>query len=110
MASSQERTMVLLEDIANTEPMDIEARKVGGVMVGKLERENSVMWAFVNREKAHAFLSVAKQRGYYASIQPASPWASAIFSDYNPLDALREDAERIRRAMKRPPLRPPWGR
>ena len=106
----EERTMVLREDILNTEPMDIEARKLGGVLVGTLQRENSAMWAFVNRDSAHDFLFIAKQRGYYASIQPASPWASAIFPSYNPLDALREDAERIRRAFKKPPLRPPWAK
>lgn len=98
-----ERTLVQLEDITNTEPMDIEARKLGGAMVSKLERENSAMWAFPNKSSAYDFMFIARQRGYYASIQ------RALFpGSFDVLDALREDAERIRRALKKPRAKPPW--
>lgn len=102
---ADERTLVQLEDITNAEPMDIEARRLGGAMVGKMERENSAIWAFPTKSAANDFMFIARQRGYYASTQkPLFP------GTFDVLDAMREDAERIRRALKKPLARPPWSR
>lgn len=99
----EERTLVLLEDITFTDRMEAEARKLGGTMTGKDTAEQSALFAFPSRGAAGDFMFVARQQGHQASIQ------RAMFPGvFEPLEALREDAERIRRAMKKPPLRPPW--
>ena len=98
-----ERTLVLVEDITFTDRLVEEARKLGGGMTGKDTAEQSAMFSFPFKDQAHNFIYVARQLGHQATI------TKALFPGvFTPLDALREDAERIRRAMKKPPLRPPW--
>jgi len=99
--AGRERTMVTLSDIVNTDLMDVEARKLGGALVGKDERSATAMWAFPTRGAAYDFMFIARQQGYKAQIHRPL---------FEPLDALREDTERIRWALKKPPLRPPWAR
>jgi len=100
---ADERTLVLLEDIAFTDRIEAEAKKLGGAMVGKDTDERSALFAFPSRGSASDFMFVARQQGHRASTQ------KAMFPGrFEPLEALREDAERIRRAMKKPPPRPPW--
>ncbi|GAH83265.1 unnamed protein product, partial [marine sediment metagenome] len=82
-----------------------EARKLGGGLTGKMAEEHTAMFSFPTKGAAYDFIFVAQQQGHQATIQ------RALFPGvFDPLDALREDAERIRRAMKKPPLRPPWAR
>ncbi|MBA7690521.1 hypothetical protein ES703_99050 [subsurface metagenome] len=100
---ADERTLVLVEDIAFTERLETEARKLGGGLTEKMAAERAALFSFPTKGAAHDFIFVAHQRGYEASIQKAP-------EVFQPLDALREDAERIRRALKKPPLRPPWAR
>jgi len=100
---AEERTLVLVEDISFTDRLETEAKKLGGFMVGKDTAEQSAMFGFPSKGAAHDFMFVARQQGHQASIK------RAMFPGiFEPLEALREDAERIRRAMKKPPLRPPW--
>ena len=102
---AEARTLVLIEDISFTERLETEAKKLGGGLTEKLSTEQAALFSFPNKGKAHDFIFVAKQQGYRATIQ--KDILSGIFS---PLAALREDAERIRGAMKKPPVRPPWAR
>jgi len=101
----EERILVLVEDIAVTRPLEEEAKRLGGGMTGTLSEEHTAMFALPTRGAAHDFIFYAWQQGYRATIQ------KALFPGvFDPLGALREDAERVRRALKKPPLRPPWGR
>lgn len=101
---ADERTLVLLEDIAVTDRMEAEAKKLGGYLEITATFENSALFHFPSKGAAHDFIFVARQQGYQASIIPK------IFPvPFRPLDALREDAERIRRMLKKPMARPPWG-
>ena len=100
---ADEKTLVLVEDIAVTSRLGAEAKKLGGGLTGTMTEERAAMFSFPTKSAAHDFIFVAQQQGHRATIQ------KALFPGvFNPLDALREDAERIRRAMKKPPLRPPW--
>ncbi|MBA7610514.1 hypothetical protein ES703_17722 [subsurface metagenome] len=100
---AEERTLVLLEDIAVTDRMEAEARRLGGAMVGKETAEQSALFAFPSRGAASDFMFFARRQGHQASIE------RAMFPGiFEPLEALREDAKRIRQALKKPPLRPPW--
>ena len=100
---AEERTLVLVEDISFTDRLETEAKKLGGGLTGKMTAERAAMFSFPTKSAAHDFIFVAQQQGHQANIQ------RALFPGvFSPLDALREDAERIRRAMKKPPLRPPW--
>ena len=102
---AEERTLVQLQDIVNTEPMDIEARKLGGKINPWLEGKESAVWGFPTRSAAHDFMFIARQRGYGARLlRGTGPLGM------NPLDALREDAERIRRMLKKPGPKPPWAK
>ena len=102
---ADERTLVLVEDISFTDRLETESRKLSGTMVGKETAEQSALFAFPSRGAASDFVFIARQHGHQASIQ------RAMFPGmFEPLEALREDAERIRRAMKKPPLRPPWAK
>ena len=100
---ADERTLVLVEDITFTDRLEVVARKQSGSMIGKDKAEQSAMFSFPFREQAHEFIYVARQMGHQASFQ------KGLFpGGYTPLDALREDAERIRRSLKKPMARPPW--
>jgi len=102
---ADERTLVLVEDISFTDRLETEAKKLGGGLTGKDTVERAAMFSFPTKGAAHDFIFVAHQQGHQATIQ------KALFPGvFTPLDALREDAERIRRALKKPPLRPPWAR
>jgi len=98
-----ERTLVLVEDISFTGRLETEAKKLGGGMTGTMTTERAAMFSFPTKGAAHDFIFLARQQGHQATIR------EALFPGvFSPLDALREDAERIRSAMKKPPLRPPW--
>lgn len=102
-SSPQEAKLVLVEDIAFTDRLETEARKLGGGLTEKMAAERAALFSFPTKGAAHDFIFVARQQGHQATIQ------KVLFPGvYTPLDALREDAERIRRALKKPPLRPPW--
>lgn len=102
---TDEKTLVLVEDIAFTDRLEVEARKFGGGLTGKMTEEQAAMFSFPTKSAAYDFIFVAKQQGHQASIQ------RALFPGVStPLDALREDAERIRRSLKKPMSRPPWAR
>ena len=98
-----ERTLVLVEDISNTALLEGIARNLGGGMTGSLTAENTAMFSFPTKDAAHDFIFSTQQQGYQATIQ------RALFPGvFRPLDALREDTKRIRRAFKKPGARPPW--
>ena len=98
-----DKTLVLVEDIAFTDRLETEARKLGGALTGKMTEEQAAMFSFPTKGAAHDFLFFARQQGYQATIQ------KVLFpGGFNPLDGLREDAERIRRALKKPGAKPPW--
>ena len=100
-----DQTLVLVEDIAFTDRLESEERKLGGGLTEKMATERASMFSFPSKGAAHDFIFVARQQGHQANIQ------KALFPGvFTPLDALREDAERIRRALKKPPLRPPWAK
>ena len=102
---AEERTLVLVEDISFTGRLETEARKLGGGLTEKLAGERAAMFSFPTKGLAHDFIFIARQLGHQATIQNDN--FSRVFT---PLDALREDAERIRRMLKKRPLRPPWAR
>jgi len=102
---AEEATLVLIEDIAVTDRLEMEAKKLGGGLTGKMTVERAAMFSFPTKGAAHDFIFVARQQGHQATIQK---WGMP--GVFTPLDALREDAQRIRRALKKPPLRPPWAR
>jgi len=100
---ADERTLVLVEDIAFTDRLETEARKLGGGLTSKMTEERAAMFSFPTKGAAHDFIFVARQQGHQATIQ------KALFpGPFTPLDALREDAERIRRMLKKPGAKPPW--
>ncbi|GAI30370.1 unnamed protein product [marine sediment metagenome] len=102
---AEERTLVLIEDIAVTDRLETEAKKLGGGLTDTMTEEKAAMFSFPTKSAAHDFIFIARQQGHQATIQ------TALFPGvFTPLDALREDAQRIRRALKKPPLRPPWAR
>lgn len=98
-----QETLVLVEDIAVTARLDAEAKRLGGRLVGTMGKERTAMFSLPTKSNANDFIYYAKQQGYKASIQ------ERLFPGmFSPMDALREDAQRIRRALKKQPLRPPW--
>jgi len=100
-----DQTLVLVEDVAYPDPLVIAARKLGGRMTGMMTEERAAMFSFPTKGAAHDFIFVAQQQGHQATIQ------KTLFpGPFSPLDALREDAERIRRALKKPMPRPPWAK
>jgi len=100
-----DKTLVLVEDITFTDRLETEARKLGGGLTGKMTEEQAAMFSFPTKGAAHDFIFIARQKGHQVTIQ------KALFpGGFTPLDALREDADRIRRALKKPPVRPPWAR
>ena len=102
---ADERTLVLVEDILFTDRLETEAKKLGGGLTGTMAAERAAMFSFPTQGAAHDFIFVARQHGHQVTIQ------KALFpGGFTPLDALREDADRIRRALKKPPVRPPWAR
>lgn len=102
---ADERTLVLVEDIAVTDHLEREARKLGGGLTGTMAAERAAMFSFPTQGAAHDFIFVARQQGHQAAIQ------KALFSGvFSPLAALREDAERIRRMFKKPGPKPPWAK
>jgi len=100
-----DKTLVLVEDITFTDRLETEARKLGGGLTGKMTEEQAAMFSFPTKGTAHDFIFVARQHGHQVTIQK-----SLFPGGFQPLDALREDADRIRRALKKQPLRPPWAR
>jgi len=100
---TDEQTLVLVEDIVFTDRLETEAKKLGGGLTGTFAAERAAMFSFPTKGAAHDFIFVARQQGHQATIQK---WGMP--GVFTPLDALREDAQRIRRALKKPPLRPPW--
>ena len=102
---AEERTLVLVEDISFTDRLETEARKLGGGLTGTLSAERAAMFSFPTKGAAHDFIFAVRQQGHQATIQ------KALFPGvFSPLDALREDAERIRRMLKKPGAKPPWAR
>jgi len=102
---ADERTLVLVEDISFTDRLEAEAKKLGGGLTGTMAAERAAMFSFPTKGAAHDFIFVSRRQGHLASIR------TALFpGGFQPLDALREDAERIRRALRKPPARPPWAR
>jgi len=100
-----DKTLVLVEDITFTDRLETEARKLGGGFAGKMTEEQAAMFSFPTKGAAHDFIFIARQQGHRATFQ------QSLFPDlYTPLDALREDAQRIRRMMKKPGAKPPWAR
>ena len=98
-----DKTLVLVEDITFTDRLETEARKLGGGLTGKMAEERAAMFSFPTKGAAHDFIFIARQKGHQATIQ------KALFPGvFQPLDALREDADRIRRMMKKPGVKPPW--
>jgi len=95
-----------VEDIAFTDRLETEARKLGGGLTGKMTEERAAMFSFPIKGKAHDFIFIARQLGHQVSIQ------KALFTTgpFSPLDALREDADRIRLMLKKPGAKPPWAR
>lgn len=53
---AEDRTLVLLEDIAFTDRMEVEAKKLGGAMTGKDTTEQSAMFGFPSKGAAHDFI------------------------------------------------------
>jgi len=99
------QTLVLVEDIAVTDRLEMEAKKVGGGLTGTLPAERAAMFSFPTKGAAHDFIFVALQQGHQATIQ------KTLFPGMSsPLDALREDAKRIRRMLKKPGPKPPWAK
>jgi len=102
---AEERTLVLVEDIAVTDRLEMEARKLGGRLTGTMTEERAAMFVLPTKSTAHDFIFIAQQQGHQATIQ------RVLFpGPFSPLDALREDANRIRRALKKPMARPPWAK
>jgi len=100
-----DKTLVLVEDITFTDRLQTEARKLGGGLTGKMTEEQAAMFSFPTKSAAHDFIFIARQQGHQVTIQ------KALFPGvFQPLDALREDADRIRRMMKKPGVKPPWAR
>lgn len=100
---AEEPTLVLVEDISFTDRLETEALKLGGYLEMRDPSEFSALFHFPARGEAQDFIFIAQRQGYRATIQ------SKMFPvEFNPLEALREDAERVRRALRKQPLRPPW--
>ena len=100
-----DKTLVLVEDVTFTDRLETEARKLGGRLTGKMTEEQAAMFSFPTKGAAHDFIFIARQHGHQVTIQ------EALFPGvFQPLDALREDANRIRRMMKKPGAKPPWAR
>lgn len=102
---AEEGTLVLIEDIAVTDRLEMEAKKLGGGLTGTMATERSALFSFPSKDAAHDFIFVARRQGHRATIQ--KDLFSGVFS---PLSALREDAQRIRRMFKKPGAKPPWAR
>jgi len=100
-----DKTLVLVEDITFTDRLETEASKLGGGLTGKMTEEQAAMFSFPTKGAAHDFIFIARQKGHQVSIQK-----SLFPGVFQPLDALREDATRIRRMMKKPGAKPPWAR
>ena len=98
-----EKTLVLVEDISFTGRLETEAKKLGGGWAGGMTEERTAMFSFPTLGAAHDFIFVARQQGHKVTIQ--KDLFSGVFS---PLEALREDAARIRRMLKKPGVKPPW--
>ena len=100
---AEEATLVLVEDIISTDHLQAEAAKLGGYLEMRDATEQTALFHFPTKGAAHDFVFVAQQKGHQAHIE------RKLFDiQFNPLEALREDAERIRRQLKKPLLRPPW--
>ena len=101
---TDERTLVLVEDIVVTARLETEVRKLGGGLTTTTE-ERAAIFVLPTKSAAHDFIFVARQQGHQAIIQ------EALFPGvFTPLDALREDANRIRRMLKKPGPKPPWAK
>jgi len=100
-----DKTLVLVEDVTFTDRLETEARKLGGRLTGKMTEEQAAMFSFPTKDAAHDFMFVARQHGHQVTIQK-----ELFFGALSPLAALREDAQRIRRMMKKPGAKPPWAR
>jgi len=98
-----ERTLVLVEDISFTDRLETEAKKLGGGLTGTMTEERAAMFSFPTKGGAHDFIFIARQQGHRATIQ-----GSLLPDPLGLGDALREDAQRIRRMMKKPGVKPPW--
>lgn len=100
-----EPTLVLVEDISFTDRLEPEAMNLGGYLESRDPAEYSALFHFPARGKARDFIFVAKRQGYRATITP-----KMFPIEFSLLEALREDAQRIRRALRKQPLRPPWAK
>ena len=94
---------MLVEDISFTDRLEPVALQLGGYLEARDPSEFSALFLFPARGRAQDFIFAAQRQGYRATITP-----KMFPIEFSPLEALREDAERIRRALKKPPLRPPW--
>jgi hypothetical protein len=99
----QDEFTVLVEEITNTGRLDTEAQKYGGKLTRIEQRDQAAVFTFQKKGQALNFIYAAKQMGHKARLD-----TSLFPGVFTPLDALREDARRIRQAMKKPPRLPPW--
>jgi len=96
-------TLVLLEDIGNAGHMTEQAKKMGGKLESFDQKEASALFSLPSTVAAHDFMSIARQQGFEATIQyPGQMLGRDILS------AIKEDAERVRRSLKKSLARPPW--
>lgn len=102
---ADEETLVLVEDISFTDRLEPVAMQLGGYLESRDPTEFSALFYLPSRARAQDFIFAAQVQGYRATVTP-----KMFPLEFNPLEAIREDADRIRRMMKKQPLRPPWAR
>lgn len=100
-----EDVLVLVEDISFTDRLEPEAMKLGGYLEARDPSEFTALFHFPAHGRAKDFIFVAERQGYRAVITP-----KLFPQNFNPIRALQEDADRIRRALRKQLPRPPWGR
>lgn len=99
----EETVLVLVEDISFTDRLEPVAIQLGGYLEARDPPEFTALFHFSHRSRAQDFIFAAQHQGYRATTTP-----KMFPIEFNPLEAFREDAERIRRALKKPMPRPPW--
>ena len=100
---TNESTMVLVEDVSFTDRLEPVAMQLGGYLESRDPSEFTALFHFPARPRAQDFIFAATSQGYRATITP-----KMFPVEFNPLEGLREDAERVRRALRKSLPRPPW--
>lgn len=100
---TNESTMVLVEDISFTDRLEPVAMQLGGYLESRDPSEFTALFFFPARPRAQDFIFAAQRQGYRATITP-----KMFPVEFNPMEALREDAERVKRVLRKPLPRPPW--